>query len=350
MRIIFLAEQKRYVNNFNDYFVFFKWGKQLSKEGIQVNIKYTKDDFEKQQADLYVVSNRYKFSDTTGLKNLVNNLKQKDKKVALLDANDTSGLVNFDLINDVDFIIKKQVLKDRQAYTINNYDLSVRPWLPNMPEKKHYENYVPCPADRLHKIRVGWNIGMCDYRYFPHYLNVFRNYIVTPLPPLNIDKIIQEKKYFTTLRGRMDYGNPEISFQRNVVLTALNKLKFDDVKVGQRVKKKQFLQELQACKIGISPFGWGEVCYRDFELARYGSLLIKASMDHMDTFPNMYLDGETYVKLKWDMSDLEEKLTDIRKNYHAYTPIIKNAYQRFMTYQNDGSLFINHFKQLVADV
>lgn len=350
MRITFLAEQKRYVNKFNDYFVFFKWGNSLRKEGIDVALRYQKSDFEKTPSDIYAISNRYKFTEADGLKNLVKSLKEKGKKVALLDANDTSGLVNFDMINEVDFIIKKQVLKHRQAYTENNYDLSVRPWLPNMPEKKLYESYVSCPTDQLHKIRVGWNIGMCDYRYIPNYFTVLRNYIVSPLPKLNIDKILTQKKYFTSLRGRMDYGHPEISFQRNAVLTTLQKLKFDDVKVGERVGKKKFLKELQDCKIGVSPFGWGEVCYRDFELARYGSLLIKASMDHIDTFPNIYEDGVTYVKLKWDMSDLEEKLINIRNNFDTYTSLIKNAHQRFMEYQNNGSLFINHFKQLMTGV
>ena len=43
MQIIFLAEQKRHINYFNDFFVFFKWGKQLRKEGIDVSISYHKD-------------------------------------------------------------------------------------------------------------------------------------------------------------------------------------------------------------------------------------------------------------------------------------------------------------------
>lgn len=37
------------------------------------------------------------------------------------------------------------------------------------------------PPNALDKIKVGWNIGLCDYRYFPSYLGIFRNNINTEL-------------------------------------------------------------------------------------------------------------------------------------------------------------------------
>ena len=58
----------------------------------------------------------------------------------------------------------------------------------------------------------------------------------------------------------------------------------------------------------ISPFGWGEIAYRDFEIFISGAALLKPSMSHMKTWPDIYVEGETFVSYSWDLSDIDEKL------------------------------------------
>jgi len=65
----------------------------------------------------------------------------------------------------------------------------------------------------------------------------------------------------------------------------------------------------------ISPFGQGEICYRDWELIQCGTIMIKPNMSNIDTIPNMYIDGETYVSCNYDWSDLEEKIDYILSNF-----------------------------------
>jgi spore maturation protein CgeB len=60
-------------------------------------------------------------------------------------------------------------------------------------------------------------------------------------------------------------------------------------------------------KIIISPFGFGEICFRDFEAVCCGCLLVKPRMDHVRTKPDIFLPEETYVPIAWDCSDLAEK-------------------------------------------
>ena len=55
----------------------------------------------------------------------------------------------------------------------------------------------------------------------------------------------------------------------------------------------------------LSPFGWGEICYRDFESALYRNVLIKPSMEHLLTWPNIY-QPFTYFKLDWDFNNLDD--------------------------------------------
>ncbi len=75
------------------------------------------------------------------------------------------------------------------------------------------------------------------------------------------------------------------------------------------VRRLRYFLELAHSKVVFSPFGWGEVCIRDFETVAAGALLVKPSMDHVVTSPDIYRPFETYVPCKWDLSDLVEKCT-----------------------------------------
>ena len=47
--------------------------------------------------------------------------------------------------------------------------------------------------------------------------------------------------------------------------------------------------------MAFSPFGQGEVCYRDFEIFEFGVVMIKPSMERINTNPNPYIENETYI-------------------------------------------------------
>lgn len=77
---------------------------------------------------------------------------------------------------------------------------------------------------------------------------------------------------------------------------------------GAGVSKRKFLNELEKSKVCFSPFGYGEVCWRDIEAILSGSVLLKPDMSHLITEPDLYRNEETYVSVNWDFSDLEEKV------------------------------------------
>jgi hypothetical protein len=72
-----------------------------------------------------------------------------------------------------------------------------------------------------------------------------------------------------------------------------------------RVSGKRYFLELAASRIVFSPFGWGELCFRDYEAVACGALLVKPSMEHLRTSPDIFRPRETYVPVEWDLSDLE---------------------------------------------
>jgi hypothetical protein len=61
------------------------------------------------------------------------------------------------------------------------------------------------------------------------------------------------------------------------------------------IPPNEYYDELLNSKICISPFGFGEVCRRDFEAVLCGCLLVKQDMSHMQTLPDTFVPYETYV-------------------------------------------------------
>ena len=81
----------------------------------------------------------------------------------------------------------------------------------------------------------------------------------------------------------------------------------------QKMEFSEYLKNLQQSKICISPFGQGEICFRDFEAMLMGTILLKPNQSIIQTTPNMFIEGETYIGCKLDWSDLEEKTTGIKR-------------------------------------
>jgi len=77
------------------------------------------------------------------------------------------------------------------------------------------------------------------------------------------------------------------------------------------ISHKEYLKELRSSMISVSPFGYGEICYRDFEIILAGALLFKPSMEHLKTYPDIYVKNKTYVPFEWDFRDFNEKIDDL---------------------------------------
>ena len=98
---------------------------------------------------------------------------------------------------------------------------------------------------------------------------------------------------------------------------------------GVRVSHEEYYKRISSAKILLAPFGYGEMAPRDLDAAQFGAILIKPDMSYIDTYPNPFIDGETYIACKHDYSDLEEKIEMVLGNYNNYSYIIENARKKF---------------------
>jgi len=92
--------------------------------------------------------------------------------------------------------------------------------------------------------------------------------------------------------------------------------------------RPEFIEIMKRSRIGISPFGMGELCYRDLELIQWGCLLIKPDMSKVITKPDFFKPMETYVPVNPDWSNLNEVIENILSNYKDYEHIIETARKR----------------------
>ena len=97
----------------------------------------------------------------------------------------------------------------------------------------------------------------------------------------------------------ISYQRNTISFQRKLIREKL----FNQMPTN-KLTRKTFFNELVESKICLSPFGLGEITLKDFECFLTGTLLLKPSMEHLETWPNFYIENETFVSHS-DLSDIE---------------------------------------------
>ncbi len=108
----------------------------------------------------------------------------------------------------------------------------------------------------------------------------------------------------------------------------------------------EYFREIEDSKILFSPFGWGAICPKDYEAIMKGCLLIKPSIEHINIFPDVLVPYETYVPVKWDLSDLEEKIEYYLEHEDERQRIIEKAaevYQELMQAQT----LVNRVKEII---
>ena len=71
----------------------------------------------------------------------------------------------------------------------------------------------------------------------------------------------------------------------------------------------------------------------------------------MNTWPNFYEDGVTYLSHDWDLQTLEEKIDWVLTHEKERIEIAAAAQERYCDYtisKNAADYFVNHFQGLVS--
>lgn len=115
----------------------------------------------------------------------------------------------------------------------------------------------------------------------------------------------------------------------------------------EAISYRPYVAELQGSKTCFSPFGYGEICWRDIEAFAYGAVLIKPDMSHLETSPDIYVPGVTYLPVKWDFSDLQEVVHHALASPDLCRSIAQEAHRRIASYLQTAQ-FVRDMAFLVA--
>ena len=142
---------------------------------------------------------------------------------------------------------------------------------------------------------------------------------------------------------------PYYTAHRQGAWTELKKISDKYKIVAEKLHPKITGDIMGRSKIGISPYGQCEVCYRDLEIIQHGSLLIKPDMSKVITEPDFYKPWETYIPVKPDWSDLDEIVEKVLGNYNDYLYIIDNDRKKLVemfSYENVCMYWYNFFANM----
>lgn len=245
--------------------------------------------------------------------------KQK-AKTYLIDSSDSTSLFGlYDIVKNSNAVLVKNQITDKKTYQIE------APFGKWFFEKQNIENepLFRCNLTLPIKERIelsGYNLGY----HSPSY-----DHFVDSLLPKDIDvcAIYQHEH-----NENYDWGcRDDIYYtkHRSKPFEILSNLDYK-VETGKK-PYEDYVEVLQRSKVALSPFGMGEICFRDFELMKFGVVMIKPKMNNVITKPNPYIPWETYIPVKPDWSDLEEVLQEVLGNWDKYKHIsenFRNQYRR----------------------
>lgn len=286
------------------------------------------------QADLYFVRPSWR-EEAIEIEQVMRQLRDQQPRsvIVFIDPFDQTSSRFFNVLPYVDRFLKYQRLKDVSQYCqplvggtlltdilVKEFNCDLKDW--------HVGSEVP--EGYAHRIETGWYLTLLpDFK-----------------KPLFRKPLLWErwKQRDIDLFCHVSYGprnNVEwYGEHRMRAIEALQRLAPDyrlsvsgDYAGEKRaVSSRQYFADIRRSRIAVSPFGWGEITMRDYEAVCYGCLLMKPSVDHVDAAPNIFIPGETYVPVRWDFADLEEKCRYYLEHPEEMKQIVDRARQVYREY------------------
>jgi hypothetical protein len=271
---------------------------------------------------------------------MMRKLRDKYRRIAFFHDDAGGGIPRLDVLPFVDLFYTKALFRDRALYGKRLYG------------KELYSDFFhtrygvtdPAPRERgtesrpeqLAKLRLSWNIGIGDYPRGKLRQRVgvaasvalgFKAakvfYVRESLPG---DPVTSNNGLYPVHARIGLAGPPSIAYQRALILKRIEGN--PDFLVGP-VSQRCFNREVARSRITLSPFGWGELCLRDFEAVRSGSLLLKPDMSHLETWPDIFVSSETYAPFDWEAKDLVERARFWLADEKARARVARRAYESY---------------------
>ncbi len=274
-------------------------------------------------------------------------------RVIYCDTTDSSGWLQSNLLSVVHGYAKAQLLKDRARY--------LKPIYAHRPHADYYHReFAVCDespewsapvkdAELLRKLRVSWNSGLADHSLCGPLLGkIYQRIPFAPLLkfPQSFTPPYAPRVRALSCRFGATYPRASVSYQRRKIREIVG-YRADT----RKLKRRGYFKELKTSRVIVSPFGYGEITLKDFEVFLTGGVLFKPDMSHMETWPDLFSAGETMLAHSWDLSDFAQRLEDAIANYGKYRAIAAAGQDRYRKHIADRQAafhFIEQFRCVIA--
>ena len=293
------------------------------------------------------------------------------KRIIHFDFGDGNQSPFFGILPYVDLYLKQYLSRD-----VTDYDkrfLGASQFIEYLVNKGIVENSIQSeiwtnlfqskiPKAHANKLILGWNFALWKRMI---YLAEGRKRIVTlgfnTLPTLALSTV---KEGVDRLRSTFGLKNECIDVycranlykgwtktHREMTIEMLNRLpsKYNVLSSIQRVSLGEYYREMERSKIFVSPSGWCEYTPKDYEAMLFKTLLIKPSVEHIVTEPDVLIPDETYVPVKWDMSDLNEKCEYYLNHEKERLRIADRAFEVISSYYRSKA-FLRKIRQAIDTI
>lgn len=241
-----------------------------------------------------------------------------DARISFLDSYAHNDLrLAAHLPEDLSFYVKKSLYKDFEHYRTCYRDTYL---------SGHYAEFYDvdgpfkdfrAPESVLEKLRLSPNFFTA-----PHLIGGF----LAPAPPPQDGRTLDVQARLAVT------GSPWYQAMRQQARSLVAGLEGVSVSGTDLLSLPQFNAELRRARLCFSPFGYGELCWRDIEAIQAGAVLIKQDMSHLRTLPDLYEPGVTYLPVKWDFSDLEEVVRTALADDDLRMRLSQEAFRRVSAY------------------
>ena len=339
---------------------FYKFRNSLLKKKITVKF-YKKLDHNFLNSDYIILNSRY-FQNS---KNLIEDIKfiyDKNKNIIWWDMRDSAGTTQFEVMPFVKKYVKKQIYKDLNIYCRALYGGRYY-------SDYYYKNFSVNDVDKyssvnlekkyFNKIVLAWNIGVSDifeYTNLLSYINKFKVIFLSDYLSYENFKFNEKLNFKTKNSNKIDIfskmnlniSRRSVGYQRILLNKFLEEKKYANCVFGKRISKLNYFKILNDTKIVINAYGWGEVCYREFEAIKSGATFLTADMGNILTWPNIYQKDKTYTPYLFDLSDLEEKIDFLIQDNKYRNFLIKNSQDELKKIENyEGE---NYFLNVIDNI
>lgn len=275
-------------------------------------------------------------------------------RVVWFDDGDSSGRLRTYVLPLVDVYAKSQLVNDFDFYTSNDAGGGAKHTdfaCLNHQLVDEFSAKGPISESDAGKLRVGWNLALINWDAF----NASRlGWYLSDLFPLRRDRVktcgrdLASRDIDVNCRVGTWEGIKAVNWWRNKTLSETRKMTSRVIRIDGTISKKRYRNELKQTKVCVSPFGIGEICYRDFEAFAAGAVLVKPDISYLRTFPDLYAKEVTYLAHDWFFDDYRQVLESVLSDSKRFDHLASTAQKLYLDAISDGEGFVRHFSAMIS--